>query len=154
MGKDEIVKKYCKIDGVLTVVDCKHFLDQLTRERPKDAVNEPAQQVGFADKLLLNKVDVCTREKITETKQAIRNINNFVPILECCLGKEPGKVPIGELLSIEAFDAAKMLTDQAGKQEVELVAALEGPASSEGHGGGHGEGHGDGHRSSSGHCDE
>merc|ERR1719191_524490 len=65
-GKDDTIRKYCKIDGILTVVDCKHFLTQLNRERPHDAVNEPAQQVGFADKLLLNKVDVCTREHIDE----------------------------------------------------------------------------------------
>ena len=29
-----------------------HFLDQLARERPKGTVNEPAQQVGFADKVV------------------------------------------------------------------------------------------------------
>jgi len=59
----EEVEKYCKVDGIVTLVDGAHFLSQLTRERAKDAVNESAQQVAFADKVLLNKVDACTREK-------------------------------------------------------------------------------------------
>lgn len=115
---DEEVQKFCKIDGILTVVDCKHFLDQLHRERPADAVNEPAQQVGFADKLLLNKIDACDRAKVQETRAAIRGINAFVPIRECSLAQKPDAVPIGELLAIDAFDAAKMLTAQGGTDEV------------------------------------
>jgi len=151
-AKNEIVKKYCKIDGVLTVVDCKHFLTQLNRERPKDAVNEPAQQEGFADKLLLNKIDACTREHIDETKAVIRGINAFVPIRECCLSQKPDEVPLGDLLAIEAFDTAKLLTEQAGTGEVQLVVVED--EVPQAHGGGHGEGHGhsDGHGSAHGDC--
>lgn len=138
---DKEVQKYCKIDGILTVVDGKHFLGQLRRERPKDAVNEPAQQVGFADKLLLNKVDACDRALVEETKAAIRAINSFVPIRECCLGSKPGEVPIGELLAIEAFDAAKMLTQQTGTDEVNVAT----PQIDAGHEGGHSGGHASGH---------
>lgn len=145
-GKDDIVKKYCKIDGVLTVVDCKHFLTQLNRERPKDAVNEPAQQVGFADKLLLNKIDACSRELVEETKSVIRGINAFVPIRETCLAKEPERVPLDDLLAIEAFDSAKFLTGQTTMAEVNLIASVEEPDT--GHGGGHSEGHGGGHEGS------
>lgn len=142
-SKDEHIQKYCKIDGILTVVDCKHFLTQLHRERPADAVNEPAQQVAFADKLLLNKIDVCSPEHVSEVKGAIRGINAFVPIRECTLAKKPDEVPLADLLAIDAFDGAKMLTEQTTKKEVNLVVTEEEPAS--GHGGGHGEGHGGGH---------
>ena len=31
----EKIGRYCKIDGILTVVDGVHFLDQLARERPE-----------------------------------------------------------------------------------------------------------------------
>ncbi|CAE8597279.1 unnamed protein product [Polarella glacialis] len=145
-GMDDDVKKYCKIDGIVTVVDCKHFLTQLNRERTDGSVNENAQQVGFADKLLLNKIDVCDRAKIDETRAVIRGINSFVPILECCLSKKPNEVPLGELLAIEAFDAAKLLMQQGGQDEVNLVKAPE-----DGHGTGHGEGHGDGENHGEGH---
>lgn len=146
-GKNEVIEKYCKIDGILTVVDCKHFLTQLHRERPEDAVNEPAQQVAFADKLLLNKIDACTPEQVAETKAAIRGINAYVPIRECCLNKKPDEVPLGELLAIDAFDAAKMLTEQNSTKEVNLVITEDEvkPAGGYGHGEGHSEGHGEGH---------
>jgi len=147
-GMDDVVLKYCKIDGILTVVDCKHFIQQLTKERSEGAVNESAQQVGFADKLLLNKVDACSRELVDETKAAIRGINNLVPIRECSLKDKPDAVPIDELLAIEAFDAAKMLVDQNAKEDVALVVIEDeghGGGHSGGHGGGHGEGHGGGH---------
>jgi len=144
-SKDETIQKYCKIDGILTVVDCKHFLTQLHRERPPDTVNEPAQQVGFADKLLLNKVDVCDRALIDETKAAIRGINAFVPIRECSISTKPEEVPLGDLLAIEAFDAAKMLTEQSGTEEVNLICSMEDEKPAAGHGGGHGEGYGGGH---------
>lgn len=153
-GKNEFVDKYCKVDGVVTVVDCKHFLKQLHRERPDDAVNEPAQQVAFADKLLLNKIDVCERPHIDEVKGAIRGINSFVSVMETSIGKDPAKIPLSELLSIEAFDSAKMLTEQATTAEVNLVCVEEEekPAHGGGHGGGHGEGHGpDGYGHEGGH---
>lgn len=160
-SKDEVVKKYCKIDGVVTVVDCKHFLTQLNRERSEDAVNESAQQVGFADTILLNKVDVCGRELIDETKQAIRDVNAVVPIRECSLASEPASVPLGELLSIDAFDSAKFLTEQTSTDEVNLVASLEevpraghDAGHEEGHGGGHVDAHGGGHGGGHGDCTE
>lgn len=139
------MKKFCKIDGVLTVVDCKHFLQQLQRERPKDAVNETAQQVGFADKILLNKVDVCDRALIDETKGVIRGINAFCPIRETSISTKPDEIPLAELLMIEAFDAAKMLTEQAGGGEVNLVVIDPDEQQTKGHGDGHGGGHGEGH---------
>lgn len=106
---DPFCSTHCKIDGVITVVDAVHFIDQLTRARSEGAVNESAQQVGFADKILLNKVDAASPDKVEQTLQAIRGVNNFVPVLKCSIGKEPSKVPLEELLSIDSFDLSKML---------------------------------------------
>lgn len=143
---DEEIAKYCKIDGICTVVDCKHFLIQLNRERAPDTVNEPAQQVGFADKLLLNKIDACDRKLVDETKAAIRAINAIVPMRECSIAVDPAAIPIGELLAIDSFDTAKMITDHAGTEEVQLVKPVD-EESGHGHGGhgGHEGGHGDAH---------
>ena len=49
---DSVLRRYCKIDGILTVVDAVHFLSQLARPRALGTVNEPAQQVAFADKAI------------------------------------------------------------------------------------------------------
>jgi len=152
---DSFVNSYCKIDGVLTVVDSMHFIEQLTRERSEGAVNESAQQVAFADKVLLNKVDLASPEKLEETIEALRSVNSFVPITKCALAKSPDAVPLEALLSIDAFDLAKMLdSDDVDLSKCGEVA--EEDASSGGHGGhneGHGGGHGDGHGSGHGHGD-
>mmetsp|Transcript_99167 Transcript_99167/g.214037 ORF Transcript_99167/g.214037 Transcript_99167/m.214037 type:complete len:502 (+) Transcript_99167:82-1587(+) len=144
---DPFACTYCKIDGVITVVDCVHFIDQLTRERSEGSVNESAQQVAFADKVLLNKVDAATPEKLKATLEAVRGVNDFVPITQCSLGKKPDAVPLTELLSIDAFDLTKML--EAGDIDLSLCGEVQEAVKPEGHGhgGGHGheEGHGDGH---------
>jgi len=107
-----LMKRHCKIDGVLTVVDSVHFLTQLRRERPDGAVNEPAQQVAFADKVLLNKVDAVDAMKIEETLEVIRSINSIVPIKKCSIGKRPNELPLDELIAIDSFDATRLLTQE------------------------------------------
>ncbi|CAE8697040.1 unnamed protein product, partial [Polarella glacialis] len=52
---DEELRERTRIDGVITLVDARHFLQQLRRDRSDGSVNESAQQVAFADKVLLNK---------------------------------------------------------------------------------------------------
>ncbi|CAK9055632.1 COBW domain-containing protein 2 (Cobalamin synthase W domain-containing protein 2) [Durusdinium trenchii] len=69
---DEELRERTRVDGVLTVIDTVHFLQQLQRERSADAVNESAQQVAFADKVLLNKVDVAGEDVVRQVERAIR----------------------------------------------------------------------------------
>ncbi|CAK0902813.1 unnamed protein product [Prorocentrum cordatum] len=156
-GADPVVQKYCKIDGVLTMVDARHFLEQLDRERSPGAVNESAQQIAFADKILLNKVDAVDDALLEETTAAIRSINTLAPIRRCSLAQRPDEVPIEELLAIDAFDATKLLEDGRDFDEV-----LDPDGGAHGHSHGHtedcsdpactdsahGHSHGDGHESS------
>jgi len=139
---DPFCSTYCKIDGVITVVDAAHFIEQLTRERTEGAVNESAQQVAFADKILLNKVDAVNKEKLATVMEAIRSVNSFVPVTHCSLGKSPDAVPLDLLLSIDAFDLSKML--EGADIDLSVCGAVTAAESGDGHG--HGaEGHGEGH---------
>ncbi|CAE8622903.1 unnamed protein product, partial [Polarella glacialis] len=104
-------------------------------------VNESAQQVAFADKILLNKVDAASPEKIAQAMEAVRSVNSFVPVTKCSISKAPAAVPLDELLHIDAFDLTKMLD---GK-DIDLSvcgAVVEGAGVEAGHGEGHGGGHG------------
>jgi len=134
-GMDPIVNRYCKIDGILTVVDAVHFLTQLSRDRPEGAVNEPAQQVAFADKVLLNKVDAVTSEQLAETTAAIRGVNAVASIVPCSIANKPDEVPIGELLALDAFDAARLLTEEGERSGLDMH-------SEQSHEAEHGNGHG------------
>jgi len=148
---DPFCTAYCKIDGVITVVDGVNFVTQLTRERSEGSVNESAQQVAFADKILLNKVDAVSPEKLQTVMEAIRGVNEFVPITQCALAKSPD-LDIAELVSINAFDLTKMVDTThfdlsvCGAVTVGAEATPSAPEPEQGHGHGHGhESHGDGH---------
>ena len=53
---DEAVEPGALLDGIVCVVDAKHFLQQLA-----DAGGEAQLQVAFADLVLLNKTDLVVR---------------------------------------------------------------------------------------------
>ena len=53
---DELVSKYVKLDGVVTMVDCKHAMQHLNEVKPRWVVNEAVEQVAYADRIILNKV--------------------------------------------------------------------------------------------------
>ncbi|MDQ0273579.1 CobW family GTP-binding protein [Cytobacillus purgationiresistens] len=63
---DEKTADFFEIDSVITLVDAKHIRQHLEEEEPK-------QQIAFADVLLINKMDLITKdEKINLEKQLIR----------------------------------------------------------------------------------
>lgn len=53
---DELVSRYVKLDGVVTLVDCKHAMQHLDEVKPRFVVNEAVEQVAYADRIILNKV--------------------------------------------------------------------------------------------------
>ncbi|RHN41750.1 putative P-loop containing nucleoside triphosphate hydrolase [Medicago truncatula] len=52
---DELVSEYVKLDGVVTLVDCKHAMQHLNEVKPRFVVNEAVEQVAYADRIILNK---------------------------------------------------------------------------------------------------
>lgn len=48
-----------RLDGVVTLVDAKHVEQHLDDEdKNEEAVNEAVEQIAYADRILLNKVDL------------------------------------------------------------------------------------------------
>lgn len=47
-----------RLDGVVTLVDAKHVGQHLDEEKPGDVVNEALQQIAYADRIVLNKMDL------------------------------------------------------------------------------------------------
>lgn len=48
-----------RLDGVVTLVDAKHVEQHLDdKEMSEEAVNEAVEQIAYADRILLNKVDL------------------------------------------------------------------------------------------------
>ena len=48
-----------RLDGVVTLVDAKHVEQHLDdKDKSEEAVNEAVEQIAYADRILLNKVDL------------------------------------------------------------------------------------------------
>ncbi len=95
---DTIAENYL-LDAVITVVDAKHAMQQLDEHR------EIQQQIGFADRLLLSKIDLCTIDEITTVRQRLVQINARADILI----SDFGKAPIDQLLDIRGFNINSVL---------------------------------------------
>ncbi|PKU67110.1 hypothetical protein MA16_Dca008899 [Dendrobium catenatum] len=54
---DELVARHVKLDGVVTLVDCKHAMQHLNEVKPRWVVNEAVEQVAYADRIILNKAN-------------------------------------------------------------------------------------------------
>ncbi|CAE7350617.1 Cbwd1 [Symbiodinium sp. CCMP2456] len=109
------LRERTRVDCVLTVVDACHFLQQLSRSRSEDAVNESMQQVAFADKILLNKVDAASAASLQEVETTIRSINALCPILRCSLAKNPGELLLDELFTAQGFSLDRILERMSEK---------------------------------------
>ena len=66
---DDAVAAFFRLDGVVTVVDCKHGSATLDEEAAA------RDQVGFADRILLSKTDLCTAEEVAAMEQRLRQMN-------------------------------------------------------------------------------
>jgi len=103
---DEDIKTMYKLDSVITVVDTKHILLRLDEKKPEGVENEAVEQVAFADKIILNKVDLAKDQKEIEVIEGrLRKLNPTVQILR----SEYSKVEVKELLNIQAFELSRVL---------------------------------------------
>ena len=55
---DERVTERYKLDGIITVVDTKHVIPHIEDEKPEGIENEAVEQLAFADRIMLNKIDL------------------------------------------------------------------------------------------------
>ncbi|KAL3897008.1 MAG: hypothetical protein SGCHY_003700 [Lobulomycetales sp.] len=130
---DEKVCERYRLDGVITVVDAKHIEQHLDDDKPEGVENEAVEQLAFADRILLNKVDLIrevkeptgekeelTGEPIYRTMERpaadvaadmkriedrIRSVNSHAELVHT----EFSKVSPHKVLKLDAFDIEKVL---------------------------------------------
>jgi len=96
---DDGVAGHYLLDAVLAVVDAKHGQETLTRQP------EAQNQVGFADRILLSKVDLVTQEQQTALHERLLRMNPRAPIMPVHFGQ----VDIGEVLDVRGFNLNSIL---------------------------------------------
>ena len=91
---DEEVSQFYMVDGIITVVDALNGGRTLDEQEPAQA------QVGFADRILLSKVDLVDSEIVDDLCARLHRMNPRAPIIECNMGN----VDIREVLDIHGFN--------------------------------------------------
>ena len=101
----EEIMAFARLDGIVTMVDAKHVERHLDAVKPEGVVNEAVAQAAFADRLLLNKIDLVTEEDLDRIEARLKSINAFAPIQRC----SRGDVSVDRVLGIHGFDLQRAL---------------------------------------------
>jgi G3E family GTPase len=95
---DEDVRAKTQLDSVTTVVDAKHLPLRLKDSR------EAAEQIAFADQIILNKTDLVSEGELAEVEKAIRTLNPLAPIHRA----QRSNVPLEQVLGRGSFDLERI----------------------------------------------
>ena len=96
---DDDVKARTVLDSVTAVVDAKHILLRLSDSR------EAAEQIAFADQIVLNKTDLVSEDDLRMIEARIRRLNPLAPIHRA----QRSNVPLDAILGRGGFDLDRIL---------------------------------------------
>jgi G3E family GTPase len=116
---DDLVKSFARLDGIVTLVDAKHIEQHLDEEKPEGAENEAVEQVAFADRILLNKVDLVEEEDLVRVETRLKSMNSAASIQRCT----KANVAVDWVLDIGAFDLKRTLEMDPGEHPNAIPAA-------------------------------
>ena len=96
---DQDVAEKTRLDAIVTVVDAVNLSTHLNE------AHETAEQIAFADILLLNKVDLVTPQALARVEGRIRSINPYARIVPT----EKCEVDLEQVLGLKAFSLERVL---------------------------------------------
>lgn len=96
----EDLQDYYQLDGVITLIDAKHVGQHLD-----DDTDEVLAQVAFADRLIVNKVDLVSEDEKQVLKRRLQSMNTMAQLYEATMAD----APIAELLNIGGFNVQRAI---------------------------------------------
>lgn len=96
---DDDLKDQFLLDAIVAVVDAKHV------EKHLDEMAEVAEQVAFADVILLNKTDLVSPEAVARIERRVRSINATAKLFHT----QNANIPVDKVLNVGAFDLNRAL---------------------------------------------
>jgi G3E family GTPase len=97
---DEDVRAKTRLDAIITLVDAQNILARLAD------TEAAAEQIAFADILLLNKIDLVDDSQRASVEARLRKLNPLARIVPC----QRGQVPLDVILDRGAFDLDRVLS--------------------------------------------
>ena len=94
----EDIQDFYQLDGIVTLVDGKHVGQHLD-----DETDEVLAQVAFADRIIINKIDLISAEETQVVRQRLRSMNSMAGFYEATMAD----APVAELLDIGGFNVQR-----------------------------------------------
>ena len=104
-SSNALIQDNFRIDSVVCLVDAKHVNMHLDEEKPDDSINEAENQIAFSDRIVLNKLDLVTKDETADVIDRIKSMNSFAKIIKT----EKSRAPLDEILGIGAFSLDKLV---------------------------------------------
>lgn len=104
---EEELAEGLRLDGVVTVADAKHVGRHFEAQKPDGVVNEAVEQIAFADRIILNKVDLVEASEVDALLRTIRKVNSMARVQTATYSK----VDIDYVLGIGGFDLERVEKD-------------------------------------------
>jgi len=119
-NSNAILQDNYRIDSVVCLVDAKHIGIHLDEVKPEGDINEAERQIAFADRIMLNKVDLVNAEELADVSERIKSMNAFATLIK----SERSRVPLDQVLGLNTFSLDKIVeVDPTVMQEDEEEAA-------------------------------
>lgn len=107
---DDEVASNIALDAIVTLVDARHVGTHLD-EVSHDGVGDQAfDQIAFADRLIINKVDLVSPAEIADLERRLRGINATAPIVTSSYAQ----VDLDQILGVGAFDLSRTMAIDPG----------------------------------------
>jgi G3E family GTPase len=97
---DDFLQERTILDSVTTVVDAKHVLLRLADSR------EAAEQIAFADQIVLNKKELVSEDELRDIETRLRKLSPLAPIHRA----QRANVDLGKVLGRGCFDIERIVS--------------------------------------------
>lgn len=93
-----------RLDGVVTLVDAKHATQHIEEVKPHGVVNEAVEQIAYADRIILNKIDLVKEAEKDAVMRQIKRINGMAQVRSAKLAE----VDLDYVLGVGGFDLERV----------------------------------------------
>jgi len=97
---DPVLQERLALDSITTVVDARHIGARLDDSR------EAAEQIAFADQIVLNKTDLVSDEQLSSVEARLRRINPLAPVHRT----QRARLPLEKILGRGGFDLERIVS--------------------------------------------
>jgi G3E family GTPase len=98
------------LDAIVTLVDAKHIGGHLDEVHHDGVGDQAVDQIAFADRLIVNKVDLVTDAELDVLETRLRGINASADIIR----SHYAAIDLDEILGVGAFDMSRTMAVDPG----------------------------------------